>query len=88
MKNKTEVLGTIVGYTLGILGVAPLLLYWFNYVLLQHPIAYWQYVILSALLYILIEVKPFEKVYTAVTIGILICQVLNWIDLVKLPIFH
>lgn len=87
-KQKATSLQYLIGYSIGIFAVAPLILYWINHVVIQYPVSYWQYIVLSGVLYIALEVKIFSKIYTLALILILICQVLYWINLIPLPILH
>jgi len=88
-KKDAELISNTLGYMLSIFTLLPLLLFWYNHVWLQHSIAYWQYVIIGALVAFFGHVyeKWLGYILGFVLIATVFLQVLSWIKLIVLPIF-
>ena len=62
---------------------------WYNHVLLQYPIRYWQLVVLSIpVAFMQYCIKPTKYLVAAVSIAAMFGQALAWIGMLSLPLFH
>lgn len=95
MKNdKTidvpQTFGGFLGFTLSLFTIVPLVYYWYNHVWFQYPVMYWQYVVLAfvcvSMGYILEKLVGY--LFGILFIASLICQVMSWIGIIVLPVFH
>ena len=83
-KSNSTVAEWILSFLLG-----GLVLMWYNHVYIQYPIAYWQLVILAAVSAFLSNMgKPWQYLMALLFCGAVVGQVLKWIGIVSLPLFH
>lgn len=74
----------IIGYLIA-MPVCALLLMWYNYVWIQWPVAYWQWLALAVPLAIAGSSPIMRWLMGILSIGALLGQVASWVGLVVLP---
>lgn len=88
MNTKEDAATSLIGYLIA-LPIVGALFVWYNYVWIQWPVAYWQWVCLA--LPVTLSVKSFKPAQWAVgLVGsvAMVAQVAKWIGLVSLPLIR
>jgi len=62
---------------------------WYNHVLFQYPIAYWKLVVISIpVAFMQYSIKPSRYIVVLTSVVAMFGQVLAWIGMIALPLFH
>lgn len=86
MKKKEEILGKFVGYCIAIPFIA-LFLLWYNHVIVQWNIKYWQWLILAIpLVWFRHNNKWFSVVISILWLITFVGQLLYWMNIITLPL--